>query len=109
MSTRLGLISDVHSSPAAVREALELFAAEGVDDIICAGDIAGYFDALAPVVELLIDSGCRAIAGNHDSAWLQENDQPGTVRDYLASLPRYLQFESEGQRVRFPEGVADLA
>ncbi len=101
MTTRLGLISDVHSSPAPLDEALELFRREGVDDIVCAGDIAGYYDTLRPTVDLLIESGCKAIAGNHDHSWLAAagDDADAVVRDYLAGLPDTLEFECDGKRI----------
>ena len=101
MTTRLGLVSDVHSSPAPLREALELFRREGVDEIVCAGDIAGYRDALRPTVELLIEYGCRTIAGNHDQAWLDAagDDADAVVRDFLGALPRTLELEGEQKRL----------
>jgi len=101
MTTRIGLVSDVHSSPGPLRQALEIFAAEGVDDIICAGDIAGYYDTLAPTVELLARANCRTIAGNHDLSWLQRQAQAddSRVRDYLQALPPTLELEIEGVKL----------
>ena len=101
MTTRIGLISDVHSSPGMLAEALRIFADERVDDIICAGDIAGYYEDLAPTVQLLRESGCKAIIGNHDQEWLEksapaENRQ---VRDWLEQLPQTLELEIERLRL----------
>ena len=101
MTTTIGLISDVHSSPQPLRQALEIFERENVDDIVCAGDIAGYYDGVAPTVELLLQSGCKAIAGNHDQSWLDKNpeDADRQVRGYLQALPRRLDLDIEGQRL----------
>jgi putative phosphoesterase len=97
MTTRIGLISDVHASPLPLRQALDIFERENVDDIICAGDIAGYYDSVAPTIELLARSGCKAIAGNHDQSYLEkparEDDQD--VRAYLEALPLRLELEIE--------------
>ena len=41
MTTKLGLIADVHASPVSLEQALSIFKLEQVTDIICAGDIAG--------------------------------------------------------------------
>jgi len=105
MSTRIGLISDVHSSPVALAEALQVFAEQQVDDIICAGDIAGYYDTLLPTVQLLVGSGCKTIVGNHDQTWL-EKDSGGEhaegsheIRQYLEQLPQTLALVIEGKRV----------
>ena len=101
MTTRLGLVSDVHSRPVPLREALETFRREGVDEIVCAGDIAGYYDTLRPTVDLLIEYDCRAIAGNHDQSWLDEagDDADPVVRDYLAGLPETLELGYDGKRI----------
>ncbi len=77
VSTRIGLISDVHRSPVALAEALQIFAEQQVDDIICAGDIAGYYDTLLPTVHFLIESGCKTIIGNHDQVLAGEEQRRG--------------------------------
>jgi putative phosphoesterase len=101
MATRLGLVSDVHASPVPLAQALDIFAVEGVDEIICAGDIAGYYDTVEPTVELLEQSGCKAIAGNHDQSYLEKpaHDDDRRVRTYLQSLPRKLDLEIEGRKI----------
>jgi putative phosphoesterase len=105
MSTRIGLISDVHSSPVALAEALQIFAEQRVDDIICAGDIAGYYDSLLPTVQLLAESGCKTIVGNHDQTWLEKNsaeehaEGSNEIRDYLQQLPQTLELVIEGKRL----------
>ena len=101
MTQRIGIISDVHCSPGPLAEALQIFADEKVDDIICAGDIAGYYDTLQPTIQLLQQSNCKVIIGNHDQSWLEKttaaDDCP--MRDYLQQLPQTLDLEVEGKRV----------
>jgi putative phosphoesterase len=101
MTTRIGLVSDVHSSPGPLARALEIFSNENVDEIICAGDIAGYYDTLAPTIELLVQSNCRAIVGNHDQSYLEKTpqDDESSIRDYLELLPQTLDLEIEQKRV----------
>ena len=41
MPAKIGLISDVHATAKPLKEALSIFQREGVDLILCAGDIAG--------------------------------------------------------------------
>ena len=101
MTTRIGLVSDVHSSPRPLREALQLFRQQGVDQIICAGDIAGYYDTVAPTVELLVEYDCLAVTGNHDQSYLEkadDNSDPAVCR-YLQQLPLTLELEIEQQRI----------
>lgn len=101
MAYRIGIISDLHCSPAPLAEALQIFADEEVDDILCAGDIAGYYDALEDTIELLRQADCMTIIGNHDQSWLEkkpvENDCP--IRAYLQQLPQTLELEIEGRRI----------
>ena len=101
MTFRIGLISDVHSSPAPLAQALEIFRREAVDDIICAGDIAGYYDTLAPTVDLLVESGCKAVVGNHDQSYLAgaDEDTDRSIRDSLQGLPQTLELELERRRI----------
>ncbi len=101
MTTKIGLISDVHATPKPVAEALALFEAEGVDDILCPGDIAGYGDELDETVDLLIASGCRAILGNHDLLYLEDarDDRSGATVDFLQALPSVLELTIEGRRL----------
>jgi len=101
MTTRIGLISDVHSSPEPLGQALEIFRKGQVDEIICAGDIAGYYDTLLPTIELLAESNCKAIVGNHDHSYLEKErpqDDP-SIRAYLQNLPQFLDLEIEQKRL----------
>ena len=101
MTTRLGLVSDVHSSPEPLRQALEIFRREQVDEIICAGDIAGYYDTLEPTIALLREYDCKTIIGNHDQSFL-EKTQTGeypSERAWLHELPETLELEIEGRKI----------
>ena len=103
MASKIGLISDVHATPAPVREALSIFAREGVDTILCAGDIAGYGEQLAQTVAALADSECQSILGNHDLWYLQRAEEEAApddlARRYFAALPRVRTMELAGQRL----------
>lgn len=101
MTTKLGLISDVHAKQIPLHEALTVFRREGVDQIICAGDIAGYFEELEPVVDLLLEHNCATIIGNHDQAYIDTHGDEAGTRSYrfLESLPETLEPEIEGRRI----------
>ena len=62
----LGLISDVHATAAPLQEALAIFKRAGVDQVLCAGDIAGYHDEVEQTVALLVDNDVQTVRGNHD-------------------------------------------
>ena len=97
--TAIGIISDVHASPAPVAEAFDVFKRAGVEQIFCAGDIAGYFDELSPVIRLLQDNDCRCVIGNHDQLYLEKHrdEQPSKELRYLQNLPAYISTEIAGK------------
>jgi putative phosphoesterase len=101
VSVKIGLLSDVHASAAPVAEALAILRREGVDTILCPGDIAGYGTELEATVELLSESGCSAILGNHDLWWLSDSDRQtgGAAETYLRSLPRMLTLSAAGKEL----------
>ena len=72
--TSIGLISDVHATPAPIEEALSIFEQAGVEQVFCAGDIAGYGDQLEQSIALLVKSGCQTILGNHDLLYLDHHE-----------------------------------
>jgi putative phosphoesterase len=72
--TLIGLISDVHAAPEPVAEALHVFEKAGVEQVLCAGDIAGYMDRLDETVALLEDSHCQTVRGNHDLLYIDQHD-----------------------------------
>jgi putative phosphoesterase len=98
MSTRIGLIGDPHATPGPLEEALALLRQQGVDEIWCTGDIAGYGTHLDRTVELLHESGCRTICGNHDKWYLEKARLHGVplTHDYLQSLPPVIRDETQG-------------
>lgn len=114
MTVKIGLIADVHATAAPVKEALEIFGNEGIDTILCAGDIAGYGTELEETVALLIDGGCRTVAGNHDIWWRARFDR-GTetpVASYLRGLPMTMELSVAGKRITMvhaspPESLLD--
>ena len=99
--TKIGLISDPHASAKPVAEALAVFARAGVQQVWCAGDIAGYMDELDTTIELLQESHCITILGNHDLLYLDHlnNDDANTAADYLRQLPASYEAQIDGKRL----------
>ena len=97
----IGLISDVHATPEPVAEALSIFEQAGVDQVFCAGDIAGYRDQLEETVALLIESGCLTIIGNHDLGYLEKhaNDVDNRAAEFFKQLPSSIDTSIAGKRV----------
>ena len=97
----IGLISDVHAAPEPVAEALSIFAKAGVDQVLCAGDIAGYLDEPEQTIKLLIDNDCITIIGNHDLQYLDhhEDEPDNEAVAFLRALPVTYETTIEGKTV----------
>ncbi len=101
MTTRLGIVSDVHASPEPLKEALTLFQHQKVDKVLCPGDVAGYGDKLDECVALLQECGCQTTLGNHDIWYLEDHLElpDNEASRFLRHLSLNLQFQVEGKKV----------
>jgi putative phosphoesterase len=97
----LGLFSDVHATAAPVREALSIFERAGVDQVLCAGDIAGYHHEVEETVALLVDHDVQAVRGNHDLRYLERcgEEAQGRAAAYFRQLPALIDLKVVGRRV----------
>ena len=97
----IGLISDVHATPAPVAEALSIFEQAGVEQVFCAGDTAGYREQLDETVALLVDHNCRTILGNHDVGYLEKHadDADNRAVAFFRQLPAAIDTTIVGKRV----------
>jgi len=63
---RIGLITDVHEDVPALEWALALLAREGVDRIMCLGDVCEDGRRITETCECLAMAGALCVWGNHD-------------------------------------------
>lgn len=64
---KIALISDIHGNLPAFRAVLERIDAEGVDAILCLGDIVGYGPMPSECVDLMMERNIPSVMGNHDA------------------------------------------
>jgi diadenosine tetraphosphatase ApaH/serine/threonine PP2A family protein phosphatase len=65
---RYAIISDIHSNLVALETCLKVIDDEGVDLIVCLGDIVGYGASPNECVELVRERSRHVVIGNHDAA-----------------------------------------
>jgi predicted phosphodiesterase len=81
---RIGLVSDIHGNLVALDAVLAELEQEGVDGLVCLGDVAAGpqpRETLARVQEL----GCPVVMGNWD-AWFIERPAPPPPEDEIATI-----------------------
>jgi putative phosphoesterase len=105
---RVAVISDIHGNLVSLERVLEVIESEGIDHMVCLGDIAATGPQPHQVIQRLRSTKCPVIMGNAD-AWLLNPTPPGeededgkriielnswcsrqltqTDRDYLLSFP----------------------
>ena len=115
---RIGLIGDVHQEDLALGWALGLLQDEGVDLIVCVGDIADGFGDLDTCCELLESHGVVTVKGNHDRWFLaqQMRDLPQASaaaaatpasREWLEQLPSTVSIETPRGKALICHGMGD--
>jgi len=80
---RYALISDIHSNLLALERVLEDIEKEGVDLLVCAGDLVGYGPFPNEVIKEMRDRDAICIAGNHDRAVI--NLEPEGMNPHAAT------------------------
>lgn len=100
----IGVVSDIHSNLPALESVLVELDNRGIEEIICVGDIVGYYGNPIEVIEKLKSRRVIAVRGNHDDAvltgeasgfrdsarftvnWTRKMISPD-AKQYLQSLP----------------------
>lgn len=62
----IGLISDIHGNYSALSTVLSALQGMGVEDIICLGDVAGYYSQINECCDALRERDIPVLQGNHD-------------------------------------------
>ncbi len=71
---RYGLISDIHANLEALEAVLAALQDEGIDQILCLGDVIGYGPNPNECVKLVQQHAAACLIGNHDEASLGRVD-----------------------------------
>jgi diadenosine tetraphosphatase ApaH/serine/threonine PP2A family protein phosphatase len=72
-SARYGIITDLHANWSALSAVLDALEADGIEQFLCMGDLAGYGPSPHEVVERVRSLPAACIRGNHDRYTLGED------------------------------------
>jgi predicted phosphodiesterase len=115
---RLGLIGDVHGEHERLANALDWFVGQGVDAIVCTGDVADGAGCINACCDLLQQAEVITVAGNHDRWLLQDrvrhltdahhlDDLTETSRDFLQGLPQIVSLQTMAGAMVLCHGVLE--
>lgn len=115
---RVGVIGDVHAEDELLAHALDWFAGQRIDRVLCTGDLADGGGDLERCCALLREAGALTVRGNHDR-WLLEDrvrsvpdahrrhDLSETALAFLAELPGTVEVETCRGPLLLCHGVAE--
>src|SRR5512133_3373497 len=102
---RYAILSDIHGNLEALQAVLNDISGRAIDQILCLGDIVGYYPDPEICIDLIKEKTNLCVAGNHDYAaigkidtqnftyyafaameWTKQNIS-GKAKDFLGSLP----------------------
>lgn len=105
---RLAILSDIHGNIEAFQAVAADIERQGVDGVVCLGDMIGYGPDPEEVVRGVQDLRCRTVLGNHEAAlfmeearrWMNFQARENNIRTgellsgeslvYCCNLPRFL-------------------
>lgn len=94
---RLAVISDVHGNYPALKAVLEDIDKSNIEEIICLGDVVGYYCQVNECIDLIRERGIRCLLGNHDyymiSGTCCESKTVKMCIDYQSTIIREDNFE----------------
>lgn len=117
MTTKIGLLSDVHADIDSFEKAMNLLAEQQVDEIYCCGDLVEKGPNGDAVIEALQEHDIPCVMGNHDHYVIRylanlhddrgqsEHGLSQRTIDYLNNLPNYLKLEREGKHIFLAHGT----
>ena len=122
MTYTLGIMSDLHGDWVSTHQALALFDSHGVDQIVCAGDLADRGPHADRIVAALQERGILCVKGNHEhsvvtfQARWRAHPRPEALRrvgrivsdatlEYIRALPDTVRFQVEQTPILLAHGA----
>jgi len=105
------IISDIHSNVEALTAVMDDIASQGVDEILCLGDVVGYGPDPEECIDM-IEEKCRfCLSGNHDYAVLTRAERFNPLAEEAVDFtrrrlrPKWYSFGRLRARWSFLEGI----
>ncbi|HKZ40151.1 MAG TPA: metallophosphoesterase family protein, partial [Candidatus Hodarchaeales archaeon] len=124
---KIGIISDLHSNLAATKAVFNKLESIGVEEILCTGDLIGYYTNPLEIIDFVRSRTKYVICGNHDAIAISDDldemqyfnsvarealvwtrDLLATNKeywDYIRNLPLTLKIELDGVKILLAHGT----
>lgn len=117
---KLGLISDIHSDLDGLRKVLDLLDSQGVEQVVCAGDMVEKGQSGDGVIALIRERAIPCVKGNHEYIAVYKQDEMhnrGSAEGlrhrplsdetiaFIESIPDKRMFEWAGKRLLMAHGT----
>jgi len=89
MNAPVAIISDIHGNLPALQAVIADIEQQGIEELVCLGDIVGYGAQPAECIDLLRSLNfCAILRGNHD-AYVAADEDPSNMSDETAEVIRW--------------------
>ncbi|NOY76055.1 MAG: hypothetical protein GXP32_09755 [Kiritimatiellaeota bacterium] len=87
---RIGVFGDIHNNYEALTACHQVFAEEGVDTIVCTGDVVGYGGSPVECLNFMMEHEISCVKGNHDY-YTTKSDDDWDIQPYAKTVVRWMQ------------------
>lgn len=118
---KIGIFSDIHGNLRALEAILDSFWNQGIKNLICMGDIVGYYHQSLEVLDSIMKLNIQSILGNHDAyllgklkcssekwrVYFLEQVKESISKEqleWLSELPEFLEINLNGKKLAFFHG-----
>ena len=100
----IAIISDVHGNFEALKEVLAKIESLNISQIVCLGDVVGYYSQINECCDVLREKNVSCVMGNHDWYMVSETEcqRSKSVRDCLAYQRKIITDENRSWLAAFP-------
>jgi predicted phosphodiesterase len=99
---RIGVFGDIHNNYEAMTACYQLFIEEGVDTVVCTGDVVGYGGSPVECLDFMIEHEIPCVKGNHDYYTTCLNDD-WDIQPYAKAVVRWMQDTLDSKYIEWLE------
>ena len=104
---RIGVFGDIHNNYEALIACHQVFTEEGVDAVVCTGDVVGYGGSPVECLDFMMEHDIPCVKGNHDYYTTHFNDD-WDIQPYAKTVIRWMQDSLDSKYIDWLEALPYL-